>query len=386
MKHTRPSRLVFAGSVAITVVTLLSGLASCSQPARGASVAPRSHFVAKVSDVSSKPLLLTTSHTSVLARENFTLVAIRRNPSLGRRITFERRKAGVSRRSSWVGVGKCRISHGGRCTKTLSLASYGEFRYRAASAATRSSDAFISNSVFVRVTRPVPTPTPTPSTSPTPTVTPTPTATATPQLYTDTFPGRDGNIDGEVSPSGAKYFVRNPIGTGLSVVDHRLVRTSPAVYGPGAPTLMWPFGRDSLSVGAQFTFTAGSTAQQNVVVGTCPIGFGSGSVQLSVSPTNWTLFYTYLRTSTSTAIVPLAQGAFANPLATNGSVVYRISMAVNIASSSTQITYPGGSQIVSNPAIAEYWGTLVGFQIRRPSSTDGSAQIVTIFADAEPSM
>lgn len=380
MKLSHRRRRATGVGVAIAVVMSLSGLVSCGQQALSVVASAPSRFEAEVPSASSAPLLLTTSHTKVVAREKFALVVIRNNPSVGHHITFERRKTG-SQALSWVGVGGCQLARGGRCRKTFSLATYGEFRYRAASAPSRSSDAYISNSVFVTVARSGGVPSPSPTVSPTPAITPT--VSPTPQLYTDSFLGGDGNIDGQYAPSGAKYFVRNPVTTtGLSIVDHRLVRTNPTAYGPGAPTLMWPFTNDPFSVGAQFSFTAGSTDLQNVAIGTCATGFGAGSVQLGVSPTGWTLFYTYSKTSTSTAIVPLAQGSFAHPLATDGSVVYRMSMAVNVASSSVQITYPGGTRTLSDPAIAQYWGDLAGFQIRRPSSTDGSAQLVNISADA----
>lgn len=200
----------------------------------------------------------------------------------------------------------------------------------------------------------------------------------------DNFHRADGDIDGQPSPSKQPYLLQHDQGgTGLEISDNRLVRARPAAYGAnGSPILIWPLRTDPVVVTSRFVFEPGRTRFQDVVVGACQDGFGRSSIQLAVSPTSWKLLYTLVRAEegTGTEINVIAQGQLPSMLSTDGRTVYEEAIRVDLAASSATVSYPGGSQVVSNPVISKYWGKRMGVQIRRPNSTDGDAQVVSITA------
>lgn len=256
-------------------------------------------------------------------------------------------------------------------------ASSGTYRPTASKASLRLSSGGLS-SVDVTYTSPTPTPSPSPSTTPTPTPTPTPTTAA----MTDNFHRSDRDIAGDRTPSGSSYLVQNDQGgTGLRISAEQLVRGQPQNWGPaGAPVLIWPLPSTPTSVGASFVFVPGTAAGQNAVVGACPQGFGS-SVQLAVYPTRWILFYTYQPDPSidGSSIVNIATGSIA-PLAVDGVTEYQMGMEADLATSTVTISYPGGSETISDPAISKYWGSRLGVQVRRPHASDGDARFTSISA------
>jgi hypothetical protein len=197
----------------------------------------------------------------------------------------------------------------------------------------------------------------------------------------DTFQRSDRNLDGDRSPSGTSYLVHGGGDTGLAIRSNRLVRSQPSSFGPSAgPILIWPFHGDPSGIAANFVFTPGSTKGQSVVIGACAEAFSQSSIQLAVTPARWLLFYTLKRQGqgNGTDVVTIAAGIFGRAEPTDGQSVLSMSMTVDLAASSVTISYPSGARSISNPVIAKYWGKRVGVQIRRPSSTDGDAQVTEV--------
>lgn len=199
---------------------------------------------------------------------------------------------------------------------------------------------------------------------------------------TDDFHRSDRDINGDTSPSGASYLVPNNTATSLAIENSQLVRSNPQTYGPaGAPIVLWPLPNPPRSVSAQFVLTPGSTSGQSVVVGTCAQSFSQSSIQLAIFQSRWVLSYTYAAdpSSPNTAIVDLATGSIPS-LTADGTTLYDVGMQVSPDYSSVTVVYPGGSQVVANPAIAQYWGYQLGAQIRHPHATDGDARFTSISA------
>lgn len=198
---------------------------------------------------------------------------------------------------------------------------------------------------------------------------------------TDTFQRPDGSLAGQ-NVAGRTYAIQfDHANTQLVIRNGRLVRGNPAHYGPkGAPVLIVPNPTEPGVVAERYVFTAGQTMNENVVVGACATAFGASSIQLAVYPDHWLLYYTLKvpPPGTGALVHELATGTFPHPLATDGRTVYQSAMRVDLPNSSVTVEYPGGSRTVTNPVIAQYWGKLMGIQIRHPQPTDGDVQILAI--------
>lgn len=196
----------------------------------------------------------------------------------------------------------------------------------------------------------------------------------------DAFRRSDRNLNGDISPWGEPYVVQfDPGDTRLVIRGERMVRGNAANFGPdGAPVLTAPGRVAPTVVGMSYVFTPGATRRENAVVGVCTRSFGYSSVQFAVYPGGWVLFYA----QAGSALVDLASGQFATPLATDAQTVYQTVMSVDLANSSVTVDYPGATQTFTDPAIAQHWGTLAGFQVRHPAATDGDVQVLSVTAGA----
>ena len=196
----------------------------------------------------------------------------------------------------------------------------------------------------------------------------------------------DGSIssfEGYTDNHGQSFLVHGDSwGTEL-VVHGRVLEREPAdAFGPtGAPILVIETDRPVQELSASYRFTPGSTANQNAVIGACDTSFTFGSIQFAVSPASWVLFYTVKKTATDlvTPIVPLAEGRFAAPLATDGRTEYTTTMRVDLDRSSVTVRFPGSQRNFTDPRIAQLWGDKAGIQIRRPSPTDGNIQLTHVW-------
>lgn len=111
----------------------------------------------------------------------------------------------------------------------------------------------------------------------------------------------------------------------------------------------------------------------NAVLGTSPVSFGQGSIQLALYKTELKLFC--VQNPIVDPYPTLGEWVLANPVRDDDETAYSVFMDFNRAESSVTVHAPGllaEPQTVTDPLIAEYWGRRVAIQERRQAdATDG---------------
>lgn len=178
------------------------------------------------------------------------------------------------------------------------------------------------------------------------------------QVY-DNFQRSDRDLSKDVCPSTTLGYALQPEPssdlTTMSIVSGVARRSTTA--SAGSPILLAPVRSPITAMGVEFAFTAGTTVPTGAIIGTCAVGFGSGSIQLAVHPTGWQLF----RYNGGSTVI--ASGTFATPLATDGVTRYRAFCWYDAASSSVRISIPAGDgtvnnqvRVITDASIATNWG------------------------------
>lgn len=192
------------------------------------------------------------------------------------------------------------------------------------------------------------------------------------------------------SPSGRDFLVQGP--DAPAIHDGMLVRSDRTDFGGNGDTIvLMPFSHDPTVVVADFVFTAGSTDNQNIVLGVCRESLAKGSVQFSISPTAWQLF-TVIDTPQATVggavhvFTTIAQGSISPALQIDGTTRYQAVLRFDRSSATATVDWGTGSAgpySDSSPTVglAANWGTRAVVQIRHPEATDGDVGIVSFGAE-----
>ncbi|MBO0813066.1 MAG: hypothetical protein J2P23_13625 [Microlunatus sp.] len=207
-------------------------------------------------------------------------------------------------------------------------------------------------------------------------------------LSWDDFHRSNRSLHRDRLPTGQRYYASGP--DAQRIVHDRYV----SAVLPQTPDLLYVWlHRAPATLAARFVFTQGGTPGQIAVIGVAPrhsvighrhmLGFGIGSVQLAIHPEYWDLFY-LVDNNNKLSYITVGTGHFRRPLRQDGKMVYRMTMTIRPKSSSVSITVPGSHATYQNAAFNELWGRLYGVQVRRPHSTDGSAQFLTAGSSASP--
>lgn len=194
------------------------------------------------------------------------------------------------------------------------------------------------------------------------------------------------------TPSGHQYTIGGITGN-IAIVGNRFVPT----VNPAEANIAYLTHASTLNgMAMEWVWTGAGTAttgNENVVIGSCGIGFGQGSVQLAIYAVNkpgsvstkYSLFYV-----PNPIVDPypvISEGNLNLTFDRSGATTYRMGMW-RTGTNEITILLPDG-QIISgltNVGIGTYWGVRSGYQLRRPNTTDGHAEITSIatWGDATP--
>lgn len=204
----------------------------------------------------------------------------------------------------------------------------------------------------------------------------------------DRYDSRD-DLDGETAPSGHRYTTTNSGANTMEIINRRLVEREGDGTGPAVGTL---YARDVdplVTVAAEWVWLGGdgaTTGSESVVVGSTRDGFDFGSIQLvmyaEALPTEpgvrWqVLSVPPLRAETASTV--LASGVLnLGEFDRTGETKYRMSLRRSDRLELTVDLPDGNSVVVDAPAIRDYWGSTAGWQLNRPSGTDGFAAFTAI--------
>jgi hypothetical protein len=185
------------------------------------------------------------------------------------------------------------------------------------------------------------------------------------------------DLDGTQAPTGQVYDVLAGAGS-MQLRHHRLVPTGVV---PKKADILYTDVLDVTSIGAEWKWTSpGGTGHENVVVGASPGGFGGGSVQLAVYAVDsnldpevqWELFVV---PADGTFPYPvLASGGLTVDLDRSGAKSYAMVLRRTGPDEVTVELPDGSTQVVSDSLIEQNWGDRVGWQLRRPMTSDGAAE------------
>lgn len=177
--------------------------------------------------------------------------------------------------------------------------------------------------------------------------TPPPTPPSSPILW-DYFQRPDGNLAGEMSPSGEAYIAQGPVPPVIKNGQYVDPASATQTGGAGFSALLMPFQVAPTIVSGKFVFTSGAYDPSNfAVLGACSVSLGAGSVQMWVSPTTWEVMTVTKSTPSYPAVPPnavyydiLAKGKYSTSLTMDGQTTYGVTMSYDAASSSIAVTWP----------------------------------------------
>lgn len=209
-----------------------------------------------------------------------------------------------------------------------------------------------------------------------------------PHLW-DHFQRSDRPLDGDVLPSRHVWGAPNP--ASFHIRNGRAVMKA---VGGSADIIYTVSDAQLDGITVEWVWTASENPSDNVVIGACETGFGSGSIQLATyvvdardtgipngNSVQWQLFCV-----TDPIIHPyptLASGTLNFSYNADGETVYRMSM-LRVASDTVAAILPDGQmRVVSDPRIATYWSGAAkrtGFQLRRPTwpTLSSSAELTSV--------
>lgn len=200
-------------------------------------------------------------------------------------------------------------------------------------------------------------------------------------LSWDDFHRSDRSLHRDRLPTGQRYYASGPDAQRIS---HNQYVSDVAANTPDL-LYVW-LHRTPVALAARWVFVRDQTMRENAVIGVAPrhavighrhlLGFGIGSVQLSIYPDHMWFFY-ITNANYSLQYHTVAMMQFNSALHQDGHTVYHMAMAFHPTTSSVVIEYPGGQRTFRNPAFNQLWGRLFGIQVRRPHATDGNVRFVT---------
>ncbi len=204
----------------------------------------------------------------------------------------------------------------------------------------------------------------------------------------DRYDSRD-DLGGEMSPSGHTYTTTNTGTNTMEVINRRLVEREGDDAKPAVGTLYATDGDPLLTVAAEWVWNGGegaTTGNESVVVGSTRDGFDFGSIQLVVYaealPTEPGVRWQVLSVPPVRAETPdtvLASGVLnLADFDRTGDTTYRMALRRTDRLELTVDLPDGNSTVVDAPPIRDYWGSTAGWQLNRPSETDGFAAFTAI--------
>ncbi len=209
----------------------------------------------------------------------------------------------------------------------------------------------------------------------------------------DRYDSRD-DLGGEMSPSGHRYITTNTGTTTMEIINRRLVAREGDDAKPAVGTLYATDGDPLLTVAAEWVWNGGeaaTTGNESVVVGSTRDGFDFGSIQLVVYaealPTEpgvrWqVLSVPPVRDETPNTV--LASGVLnLSDFDRAGDTTYRMALQRTDRLELTVELPDGNSKVVDAPTIRDYWGSTAGWQLNRPSETDGFPAFTAIATAVE---
>lgn len=193
----------------------------------------------------------------------------------------------------------------------------------------------------------------------------------------DTFATQGKSLDYSHAPGGQVYRTAGP--TSLAVRNGRVT-----LVGHPGPTGYSGFlevnqPRVPSAVAAEFEFTAGASQDQSFLIVESRVKppISQASLQLASTPTSWQMLEV-----TDARRHVIDKGRYAEPLATNGKVRYRIAMSFDSETATISATLPNGDRRSwPIPQLREYWGSLFAIQLIRPSDSAGGV-VCTAYATA----
>ena len=197
----------------------------------------------------------------------------------------------------------------------------------------------------------------------------------------DDFQRSNRTLDGDRAPSGQIYRVggtpeSNPLRDG---------RYAPQSVPRRASILYVGHRRSPDTLAAEFVWSPAASYGANVVLGSCGLGFGAGSIQLALYSRresrrdyDWSLFM--VPDPVQDPYPVIARGLLREGFVwtMDGASRYRVYLH-RIESDKVMAQLPDGQIITQqHPAIATYWGRVSGTQLRRPRVSDGFAEFTAI--------
>ncbi len=209
----------------------------------------------------------------------------------------------------------------------------------------------------------------------------------------DRYDSRD-DLGGEMSPSGHVYTTTNSGTNTMEIINRRLVERQGDGSEPAVGTLYANDGDPLVTVAAEWVWLGGDAAttdNESVVVGSTRDGFDFGSIQLVVYaealPTEpgvrWqVLSVPPVRDETPNTV--LASGVLnLSDFDRTGETKYRMALKRTDRLELTVDLPDGNSTVVDAPTIRDYWGSTAGWQLNRPSETDGFPAFTAIATAVE---
>lgn len=175
----------------------------------------------------------------------------------------------------------------------------------------------------------------------------------------DDFQRSDRELYGDQAPSGHVYVAENPDTCFITGGVY-----TPQMVSGQVSILYYDMDGELTSVFCLFRWNT-ALQSQNPVLGSCKVGYGSGSVQLAVWPTtteadDWRIFYFNDNTDTT-----IAHGNWAAGFTPEVGRWYGLMME-RTGPTSVKAYLPDGTRHeVTDALIADYWGNRGGAQMRR---------------------
>lgn len=224
-----------------------------------------------------------------------------------------------------------------------------------------------------------------------------------PVAFADNFARTDRDLGGDVAPTGQTYTR----GGSDAVVINNGRADFAAVQTGVADIIYADCGQKPAAIASEFALISGAVPdppdyEYDMVIGAAAVGFGSGSIQLSITNRGWQVFVV-----TNPIVDPypvLAQGTFDTPLNEGAGILHQAALHYDEANSAVTVKLPtqssdgaadvpgsdgnlavvdwwGDGGTIAHADINTYWGQKFGFQCRRQGgATAGYVQFAAVEA------